>query len=63
MSASLYTTDFYAWAQHQSDYLRLEEFDKIDWQNIAEELQDLGNQTRREVESRLRLITQLAQHD
>ena len=56
MSASLYTTDFYAWAQHQSDYLRLEEFDKIDWQNIAEELQDLGNQTRREVESRLRLI-------
>lgn len=56
MIASLYTTDFYAWAQHQSDYLRLEEFDKIDWQNIAEELQDLGNQTRREVESRLRLI-------
>ncbi len=56
MTAALYETDFYAWTQRQTELLRLEEFEQIDWHNLIEEIEDLGNSTRREVASRLQLI-------
>ncbi len=56
MTATLYETDFYAWTQRQTGLLRLEEFEQIDWHHLIEEIEDLGNSTRREVASRLRLI-------
>ena len=56
MTASLYKTDFYAWSQKQAELLREEEWEKIDWQQIAEEIESLGRNDRREVKSRLGVL-------
>lgn len=56
MATALYETDFYTWTQRQAQHLRLEEFEKIDWQNIAEEIESLGKRERNEIRSRLRVL-------
>lgn len=56
MTASLYKTDFYAWSQKQAELLREEEWEKLDWQQIAEEIESLGRNDRREVKSRLGVL-------
>jgi hypothetical protein len=60
MSATLYDLDFYQWTQSQSDLLRVEEWEQLDWQHIAEEIESLGKKDKRQVQSRLAvLITHL----
>ena len=56
MTASLYKTDFYAWSQKQAELLREEEWESLDWQQIAEEIESLGRNDRREVKSRLGVL-------
>lgn len=56
MTASLYETDFYSWTQKQAALLRDEEWDKLDWQQIAEEIESLGRNERREIKSRLGML-------
>ena len=51
-----YTTDFYAWTQQQAKLLRNKEIDQIDWQNIAEEIEDMGRSEKRQLESRLEIL-------
>lgn len=51
MSATLYETDFYAWTQRQAALLREEEFAEVDWNNLIEEIDSLGNSQQNEVES------------
>jgi len=53
MTASLYETDFYSWTQKQAALLREEEWEHLDWQQVAEEIESLGRNERREVKSRL----------
>ncbi len=53
MSATLYETDFFAWTQRQAEHLRLEEFEKIDWNNLLKEVEDMGRSTQRELSNRL----------
>lgn len=53
MPSLLYETDFYTWTQRQAELLRAEEFDRIDWQNLAEEVESLGRSDKRQVENRL----------
>lgn len=51
----LYDRDFYAWTQDQADRLRaLSGSDRIDATHLAEEIADLGNRDKRELQSRLR---------
>lgn len=56
MTASLYETDFYAWTQQQAELLHGEEWEALDWQHIAEEIESLGRNERREVKSRLGVL-------
>ena len=49
-------TDFYAWTQQQAKLLRSKATKHIDWQNIAEELEDMGRSEKRQLESRLEIL-------
>jgi N-acetylglutamate synthase-like GNAT family acetyltransferase len=40
---TLYQTDFYAWTQQQAALLQAEEFTEVDWQNLIEEIEELGS--------------------
>lgn len=55
-----YDKDFYLWTQTQASLLREGFIDKIDLQNIAEEIESLGNSDKRSLESYLeRLLKHL----
>jgi hypothetical protein len=52
----LYERDTAAWAQQQSEALRRRAVDEIDWDNIAEEIEDLAASEKREIRNRLAVI-------
>jgi hypothetical protein len=56
MNPTDYTTDFYAWTQQQAKLLRNQESDRLDWQNIAEEIEDMGRSEKRQLESRFEIL-------
>lgn len=51
-----YDDDFFAWTQEQSRLLREGALSQIDAENVAEELESMGRNNRRELGSRLTLI-------
>jgi hypothetical protein len=57
---TLYNEDFFAWSQQQAEALRSTARGRsnqpLDWENLAEEIEDLGKSDRRELRSRLALI-------
>ncbi|MEX6508252.1 DUF29 domain-containing protein [Jiella sp. M17.18] len=58
---SLYDHDFYAWTREQAAVLRSRAGrgtagDAIDWDRLAEEVEDLGESQRSEIESRLAIL-------
>lgn len=53
MTLTPYEKDFYAWTQEQAHLLRTGQLDKLDWQNLAEEIADMGRSEKRQLESRL----------
>src|ERR1700712_2188353 len=60
MPDSLYERDVLAWSQHQADLLRRvgrgERVNDVDWENVAEEIEDVGLSELHSVESFLNLI-------
>jgi len=48
-----YDLDFYVWTQRQSALLRSREWEKLDWDNLAKEIESMGKQERRELKNRL----------
>ena len=48
-----YDEDFFAWTQEQARLLRSGEVADVDLENLAEEIESVGNSDRREVRSRL----------
>lgn len=56
MPANLYETDFYAWTLAQSKLLKQGDFKHLDITNLVEEIESLGRQERRELESRLGIL-------
>ncbi|MEQ9670718.1 DUF29 domain-containing protein [Coleofasciculus sp. G2-EDA-02] len=56
MTSMFYENDFYAWTQEQANLLRTGRLNQIDWQNIAEEIEDMGRAEKRQLESRLELL-------
>ena len=48
--------DFHAWTQAQVALLRERRFGEVDLANVIEEIDSLGNEQRREIGSRLRVI-------
>jgi hypothetical protein len=53
---SLYDTDVAAWAERQAVALRRRAANEIDWDNVAEEIEEVAASPKREVRSRLRRI-------
>jgi len=53
MSANLYETDFYAWANQQAELLRAGRLSAADVENIAEEIESMGKTEKRELANRL----------
>ncbi|NJK28598.1 MAG: DUF29 domain-containing protein [Coleofasciculaceae cyanobacterium SM2_3_26] len=56
MSSNLYETDFYAWTLEQSKLLQEGDFRHLDIANLVEEIESLGKQERRELDSRLGIL-------
>ena len=55
-STVLYESDFYNWTVEQVKSLRLGKLDSLDLENLAEEIESLGNQKRSELENRLAVL-------
>lgn len=51
-----YWDDHYGWLMAQLEFVRERRFDKIDWENIAEDLEDMGRSEYRSLESALRVL-------
>ena len=45
-TSGLYDRDFYSWSRQQAEALRLRDFHAIDWDNLIEEIEDLGKAAR-----------------
>lgn len=56
MNAATHENDFYAWTQEQAHLLKTGKLHRIDWQYIAEELEDMGRAEKRQLESRLEVL-------
>jgi Domain of unknown function DUF29 len=54
--SDLYDTDLVAWAERQAKALRRRADNEIDWDNVAEEIEDLAASRKREVRTWLRRI-------
>ena len=52
-----YEEDFYAWTVDQARLLRAGELSTIDAANLAEEIESMGRSDRRELQSRLAVLT------
>ena len=54
----LYSRDFYGWLVEQAEALRVRSANKIDWENLLEEVEGLARSERRELGSRLAVLIQ-----
>ena len=55
----LYEEDFVLWTEKTAELLKQKEFDRVDWENLIEEVECMGRSERQAVES---LLTQLLIH-
>jgi Domain of unknown function DUF29 len=55
-TTTLYEQDFYAWTQQQAELLRSGELEKLDIENLIEEIESLGKQQRQELRNRLGVL-------
>jgi hypothetical protein len=53
---STYEEDFALWAAEQGALLRAGKLDRVDLENVAEEIESLGRSDKREIQSRLTVI-------
>ena len=56
MGNPLYDTDFYGWVNQQAQLLRSGKFTEADMDHIAEEVEDMGKNLIRTLESRLEIL-------
>ena len=54
--ADLYEHDYYTWTSTQAQVLRKRKVSGLDWDNLAEEVEDLGKAERHRLESHLELL-------
>lgn len=59
MTTSDYDTDVVAWSERQANALRRRAANEIDWDNVAEEIQDVG---RSEINATLSQIDKILRH-
>jgi Domain of unknown function DUF29 len=56
--SELYDGDYYAWIQEQVSALRLRRIEEVDWDNVAEEIEDLGKSERWSFQGPLESLTE-----
>lgn len=56
MELSRYDYDIIAWAKEQAQLLRSKQFDLLDLEHIAEEIEDVGKSEQRELASRMAVL-------
>jgi hypothetical protein len=56
---SLYERDFYKWIMENVKFLKNREFDKVDWENVIEELESIG---RRELRNAVEFMATILEH-
>lgn len=56
MAKTLYEQDFHAWTVHQAGLLRSGDLSGLDLENLAEEVESIGRQERRELRNRLKAL-------
>lgn len=56
--ADLYEDDVVAWSEQQAALLRARAANHLDWDNIAEEIADVGQRQRDQIESHLAIASQ-----
>ncbi|MFZ8785296.1 DUF29 domain-containing protein [Thermocrinis sp.] len=52
----LYEKDFYLWVQENLKLLRNREYDLVDWENLLEEIEDMGKSLFKSVRSHMSTI-------
>ncbi|WP_155117939.1 DUF29 domain-containing protein, partial [Microcystis aeruginosa] len=52
----LIQTDYVGWLNETITLLRQKNFDKVDWENLIEEIESLGRSQKRELRNRLTTI-------
>lgn len=52
----LYDTDYLKWIETTVEKLRVGDYSNIDWQNLIEEIEDMGRSERRSLESNLVVV-------
>jgi hypothetical protein len=57
MNQPLYERDFYSWTIEQAQALADHNIEQLDWQHLAEELEDLGNRHYDQLSSRFSILT------
>ena len=55
-NASLYETDYLKWLNDTIQQIQNQDYDHIDWQNLIEEIEDMGRNERRALESNLIIV-------
>ncbi|NJM77700.1 MAG: DUF29 domain-containing protein [Acaryochloridaceae cyanobacterium RU_4_10] len=56
LKQTLYHTDFVAWAEQTVELLRSRQLDRLDFENLIEEVEDLGKSQRQALYSNLRVL-------
>ena len=56
MATTSYEADVAVWASEQARLIREGQFDKLDWEHIAEEVEDVGKSEQRELASRMAVL-------
>jgi hypothetical protein len=51
-----YESDFYGWTKQQANLLKNRKIAEIDWDNLAEEIADMGRSEKRQLERRLEVL-------
>ena len=54
--SQLYDVDYYAWVEDQARALREHQTEQVDWENVAEEIDDLAKGEERSMESHLETL-------
>jgi len=52
----LYETDYVKWIETTVEKLRVQDYSNIDWQNLIEEIEDMGRSERRNLKSNLIVV-------
>jgi hypothetical protein len=52
-SKTLYNSDFALWIEETVNALKVRELERVDWENLIEEVESLGKRDKRELKSRL----------